>query len=26
MVIGLEAKGYRESETRAENITGIAKR
>jgi hypothetical protein len=26
MAIGLEAKGYRESETRAENVTGIAKR
>jgi hypothetical protein len=24
--IGLEAKGYRESETRVENVTGIAKR
>jgi hypothetical protein len=26
MAIGLEAKGYGESETRAENVTGIAKR
>jgi hypothetical protein len=26
MAIGLEAKGYRESEMRAENVTGIAKR
>jgi hypothetical protein len=26
MTIGLEAKGYRGSETRAENVTGIAKR
>jgi hypothetical protein len=26
MAIGLEAKGYKESETRAENVTGIAKR
>jgi hypothetical protein len=26
MAIGLEVKGYRESETRAENVTGIAKR
>jgi len=24
MAIGLEAKGYRGSETRAENVTGIA--
>jgi len=26
MAIGLEAKGYRGSEMRAENVTGIAKR
>jgi hypothetical protein len=26
MAIGLEAKEYKESETRAENVTGIAKR
>jgi hypothetical protein len=26
MAIGLEAKGYKESETRVENVTGIAKR
>jgi hypothetical protein len=26
MAMGLEAKGYRESEMRAENFTGIAKR
>jgi hypothetical protein len=26
MAIGLEAKGYRGSETRAENVTGIALR
>jgi len=26
MAIGLEEKGYRESEMRAENVTGIAKR
>jgi len=26
MAIGLEAKGYKESETRAENVTEIAKR
>jgi len=26
MAIGIEAKGYRGSEMRAENVTGIAKR
>jgi len=26
MATGLEAKGYKESEMRAENVTGIAKR